>query len=360
MHNFIGITNKANNFRKGVFTDPYDEPVYLTFALDFNFDSTKTILNSEKPELAPLLWDSPLFNEKSGGAIEFLSNRNYLDHANGLAIFKKILRYLTFDAPWYFQSISGLDNFWKGATDISAGNKSNGAEITIETLEAIDLRVTELANLYRTAIYDKVNLRERVPDNLRWFSLDIYIAEARNMRFRLPGVGQNVANTLGVNTGALGNIVGGGNAISNVLKQYGYLKFKCRQCEFDFSGSYAGGQKSSVSMFDTKAATNSFKIKVGYFEEESEYADNTKLFDDLTRSSRVNDPWGLRDVGTTLSNVGSFLTGLPLIGDNIQNAGQSAQNALAQIGGLINPALGAASNFLEPPISDLGNVYGNR
>jgi hypothetical protein len=53
------------------------------------------------------------------------------------------------------------------------------------------------------------------------------------------------------------------------------------------------------------------------------------------------------------------LSGLPIIGESIQNAGESVQNALAQVGGLINPALGAASNFLEPPVTDLGNVYGN-
>ena len=58
------------------------------------------------------------------------------------------------------------------------------------------------------------------------------------------------------------------------------------------------------------------------------------------------------------TNVGSFLSGLPLIGDDIQRAGQSVQSSLASIGGLINPALEAASNFLEPPVNDLGNIYG--
>lgn len=352
MHNFIGITNKANNFRKGVFTDPYDEPTYLTFALDFNFEITNSALTDLH------LWDSPLFGEGEGSTINFLRNRGYSDRANGLAAFKGILRYLTFDAPWYFQSLSGLEKLWKGATDVEGGYKAKEATISVETLEAIDLRITELADIYRGAMFDKVHMRERVPDNLRWFAMDIYIAEARNMRFRLPGVGQNVANLLGVNTGAIGNIVGGGNAVSDVLKQYGYVKFKCRQCEFDFSDSYAGGTKSEVSMANSKVASNSFKIKVGYFEEESKYPDGTKLFDDLIRSE-VNNPWGNRSAGTRLTNIGSFLSGLPVIGDDLQNAGQAAQNVLASIGGLINPALGAASNFLEPPVSDLGNVYGN-
>jgi hypothetical protein len=104
-------------------------------------------------------------------------------------------------------------------------------------------------------------MRERVPDNLRWFTMDIYIAEARNLRFRLPGVGQNVANLFGVNTGAIGNIVGGGNDLSNVLKDYGYIKFRCRQCEFDFSGSFAAGTTQSV-ITPTAPNTNSFNINI--------------------------------------------------------------------------------------------------
>ena len=77
MHNFIGINNKMNNFRKGTFLDAFDEPTYLTFALDFNFD------DSPKEGIGLIdeatLWSSPLFNHqkdnpKSSDAINFLKN----------------------------------------------------------------------------------------------------------------------------------------------------------------------------------------------------------------------------------------------------------------------------------------------
>jgi len=351
MHNFLGIKNKVDTFRKGSFTDPYDEPTFLTFAIDFNFDNIATI-----PDLH--LWDSPLFGEREGSALKFLDNRGYAAHSNGLKVFKEILRYLTFNAPWYFQSIEGLNTLWGRSTEVTSGNKSKGATLTIKTLEAVDLRITELADIYRNSIYDKVHMRERVPDNLRWFSMDIYIAEARNIRFRLPGIGQNTANLFGVNTATLGNILGGGNILSNVLEQYGYVKFKCRQCEFDFSGSFAPGSRAVSVATGKEAESNSFKINVGYFEEESRYADGTKLFDDLIKSD-VNNPWSMRNVGSEVKNVGSFLSGLPVIGDDIQRAGQKVQNAFAQIGGLINPSLQAASQFIDPPVTNLGNIYGN-
>lgn len=349
-HNFYGIQNKTDNFRKGFFTDPYDEPTFLTFAIDFSFEP----IDSQVGDIQ--LWDSPVFRANAGSAVDFLKNRGYTAEANGLVVFKNILRYLTFDAPWYFQSISGLSTMWKAATDAEKPYKAKDAVLTINTLEAIDLRITELASIYRSAIYDKVYMRERVPDNLRWFAMDIYVAEARNIRYRIPGVGQNIATALGVNTATIGNIVGGGNVLSNVLEQYGYVKFKCRQCEFDFSDTFAGGTKLDVATTRTPA-TNSFKIKVGFFEEESRYADGSRLYDDRTRTD-INNPWSGRSVGAFAANVGSFLSGLPVIGDDLQQAGQSVQNALASVGGLINPALGAASNFLEPPVEDLGNIYG--
>lgn len=349
MHNFIGINNKTNNFRKGFFTDPYDEPTFLTFAIDFNFEGMPSTLTDGH------LWQSPLFEEGKNGAIDFLINRQYEDKANNLKVFKQILTYLTFHAPWYFQSLQGLSGLWEKGTDIEAGQKGLDAKIQVETLEAVDLRITKLADLYRNAIYDKQFMRERVPDNLQWFSMDIYVAEARNLRFRLPGIAQQTANVLGVNTADLGNIVGGGNILSNVLQSYGYVKYKCRQCTFDFSESL--GTKRSMTV-DTaqEQERNMFGINIGYFEEESKYADGTKLYDNLMKSA-VNNPWNIRNIGALATNAASFLTGLPVVGDDIAAAGGQVLNALGSVGSFVNPALGAASEFLEPPVTDLGKLY---
>jgi phage-related protein len=72
----------------------------------------------------------------------------------------------------------------------------------------------------------------------------------------------------------------------------------------------------------------------------------------------IRNPWSSRNIGSSAQRVGSFLSGLPVVGDDIQQAGEKVQNALASIGGLINPALEAASKFVDPPVKDLGNIYG--
>jgi hypothetical protein len=353
-HNFSGLNTKHNNFRKGVFVDPYDEPTYLTFALDFKFEEIPV----PNPTSEVALLNSPLFN--TGGhasAINFLISRGFNPQADGLATFRELLRYLTFQAPWYFQEVEGLKELYAQNTDQSKGFKTKDINLTINTLEAVDLRIAELAGLYRNAIFDNKFRRERVPDNLRWFSMDIYVAEFRNLRYRLPGVGQNVANALGVDTGAIGNIVGGGNILTNVMDQFGFIKFECRQCEFDFSDTLPVGNTIKVGGQNRQAEENKFKIKVGWVNEEAKYGDGTKIYDDPFKTD-IKNPWGAKNVGTSVQNAGSFLSGLPVIGESITNAGQKAADALATVGGLINPALQAASNFIDNPVTNISDIYG--
>lgn len=370
MHNFYGVRNKVDNFKKGFLLDPYDQPTYLTFALDFRFESTNVATSD-------FLWSSPLF-EKGGennpnSAQTYLGSIGYKDKENNLAKLKSILEYLTFNAPWYFQSISGLDKLWSGATNIKDAYKGKEATLTIETMEAIDLRITEIANLYRSSIYDKVYMRELVPDNLRWFAMDVYIAEARNIRYNPAGSFSNMTSALGIDTSGLnrtltdataglGSLLGNQQLDqSNPMKQFGFLKFKCRQCEFDFSESFIGGQSLKIDSHDLKSPnTSSFKIKVGYFEEESEYHDSTKIADDFTTNSMKN-PWRLRNTAANLQTRVRGASDLPFVGGFVDSATNAVDERLKSIGGLINPALGAAFNRPRPkPIGDLygGNTAG--
>lgn len=358
MHNFYGIQNKVNTFRKGLSFDRYDEPTWLTFSIDFRFE--------EAAPFGDILWTSPLFAkpEASNSAQRYFGSVGHKDKEAQIKTFKEILEYITFNAPWYFQSITGLDALWTAGTNIVDGNKSTS--ITINTLEAIDLRITELANLYRGAIFDKTHLKERLPDNLQWFAMDIYVAEVRNIRYTLGGNVGAVANAFGINTGGINTVAtqlaNAGSAfsseldIASVLKQFGYVKFKCRQCTFDFSKSFAGGQTLNVSA-GKDAATNQFSINIGFFEEESEYRDGTKLVDDPSMSE-VNNPWSFRNLNSQGANVLNSASNLPLVGSAIGNVADQFKSSLESIGGLVNPSLAAASQFINPTTKDLGNIYG--
>lgn len=356
MHNFYGVQNKINNFKKGSFIDPYDEPTYLTFALDFHFE---TLSNG----IMDPIECSPLFEEPNGdnnSAMAYLgSNLVYqVDRENMLKKFKSILKYLTFEAPWYFQEIQGLDKMWTASTNVSQGTKTT--EITISTLEAVDLRITELASLYRNAIYDKHNLRERVPDNLRWFAMDIYVAETRNMRYTIPGAAGNLLNdnriagftnslvtTASTVTSSFGN-----TDPTSTMEQFGYVKFKCRQCEFDFSESFPENGSGRLSIETGKTpATSKFKIKIGYFEEEASFFDGTKIYDNATQA-RLNDPWAFRGQMQNARDKVNSVSNLPFIKGVTDKVGAASQRALEKIGGFVPDALRAAITKDAKPIGE--------
>ena len=363
MHNFYGIRTKTTSFRKGTILDPYDQPTYISFALDFRFEETESLATD-------LLWSSPLFSKGSvnnpNSAQTYLGSIGYKSMEESLAKFKSILEYLTFNAPWYFQSISGLDKLWSNATDITNGYKGDDAVLTIDTLESLDLRITELANLYRAAIYDKQYMRERVPDNLRWFSMDVYLAEVRNFRFNTAGRFSNMTSSLGINTTGLNNAITQASAglsaitgnsaldLSSTMKQFGFVKFKCRQCEFDFSDSMPGGSSSiGVSPGDSPTS-GKFKIKVGYFEEESEYADSTQLSDSFVKNA-ARDPWSAMNTAADLQSRVQGATMLPYAGGFVQNGLDRVQENLRTVGGIVSSALGSALS--NPGIRSLGDLY---
>jgi hypothetical protein len=356
MHNFYGVQNKINNFRKGSFIDPYDEPTYLTFALDFQFESFgNTIMDP--------IECSPLFEEPDGNnnsAMAYLGSDAVYSKTREemLRTFKSILKYLTFEAPWYFQEISGLDNMWTAGTNVTSGTKET--PITITTLEAVDLRITELASLYRNAIYDKHNLRERVPDNLRWFAMDIYVAETRNMRYTIPGAAGNLlndnriggfANSLVTTASTITSSFGNTDPTST-MEQFGYVKFKCRQCEFDFSESFPDNGTNGLNIETGKIPTTSkFKIKIGYFEEESSFFDGTKLYDNNT-TARINDPWAARGRMQNVRDQVNSVSNLPFIKGVTDKASSATKRTLEKIGGFVPDSLRAAITKDAKPIGD--------
>lgn len=339
--NFLNTERHLSNFRKGIVRDQFDEPTYLTFSLDFTFDD---MYRSDD-----FLAISPLFNTKEGksqSAINYLLNRGHADKANQLSVFSTLLKYLRDDTPWYFQEVGGLNALWQKATNMEEPMK--GGEITIKTLEAVDLRITELADLYRNAVYDKQFMRERVPDNLRWFSMDIWIAEFRNLRNVLPSL---VNLGTGVNIGGpnLAGLAGAGNGLGNVLDNFGYVKMKCRQCEFDFSESFPGGANMSIGG-NKQQEVNQFKIKIGWMEEENHYSSGSATYDDATAAqTRGSNTWNEASLGTNLDSVSSFLTGLPVVGNKISTIGGKASEGISSV-------LNTPNKLINQGISELSQL----
>ena len=162
---------KTQEFKKGAYrAHPYSDPTYLSFSIMFDWKSKH----------------SPLFN---GEAVEYLKWACEDKRALDLEKFKKYLSKINKEMPWFWQSLSGLEtSFIKDLLDPFTGGSES--IITINCLETIDLTISGIFDLYRSAVYDFNRMVEVLPKNLREFNMYVTVTEIRNIQTK-RGTGRN-------------------------------------------------------------------------------------------------------------------------------------------------------------------------
>jgi hypothetical protein len=169
------MNNKyVNDFRKGQKKNKYiQDPTYLTFFFQFVYDDGN---------MSPLLADALSDNPAVGTAAYYL--KNYIKdegRANSLKEFAKTLRLINSQMPWFWQTLTGAENFlnynvnepYRGGDD---------AKLTIGCLESLNLMVSGMMDLYRDAMWDEERWCWVVPDNLRKFTMIVYVSEIRKIQ----------------------------------------------------------------------------------------------------------------------------------------------------------------------------------
>jgi hypothetical protein len=270
MHNFINTFNNVERFRKGRFgaLDRQEDPTFLTFSIDFNFD--------DAPGGADFFFGhpaNPLFlKENKYSALSYLRGLGLGPNAARLEEFTRLLMDITHNKPWYFQSVSGLNKLWENDTNMSEPFKGKEVVLEFETLEAIDMKIGYMADLYRKSAFDSIYRREIIPPNLRKFEMSIWVAEFRKFQslletYAFNAIGNNIgSNTKNMASRALDLVRSQGEYFN---KNVSFVKYNCHLCEFDFSETFIGGDKLNVHTPDM--ASNKFKIKVGWFMEQNNY-----------------------------------------------------------------------------------------
>ncbi len=188
-----------------------DDPTYLGFSL--RFDISSPLFNgatngspvkppSETPVLdsitelasgqglAPPASEPKLAGEIGnsipGGesAIGYLQKVGENTRASYLASFIQGLREVNEFRPYYWQTIDGLTDAWtKSVNMLDPYQGATDAEgITIGCLEAVDLKISALFNLYRAAVYDVEYRRTVLPKNLMHFKVYVDIFEIRKFK----------------------------------------------------------------------------------------------------------------------------------------------------------------------------------
>lgn len=306
------------------------------------------------------------------GAQEYLYQRS-TQRRDMLNAFRNGFLYINKNSPYYFQSISGLDQLLKA--DIKnihkgASKPQRMGTLTIDCLESIDMRIFALSELYRKAIYDYTYHRSMLPENLRKFRMWLVVTEIRNIQlsygladvlnpFSIPSVAKvaNSLDTFNSQTGLLDKISGDNQKSTNTedyppnnpefggteLGPYAFI-YQFDQCEFDFDDSYP-----SYGTIDNKGSgpvTNKFKIHVGRVKDYK--IQFNELSDILQKNGNIklmvlNDTWGSKADGyRDYDYKGSDgISGLP---DNIDEADPGA--FFKQM----------ASNFITNTVADLKNI----
>ena len=198
-----GFISQNSIFNPNFFVRAFDEPTYLTFRIEFlrgietatrntaynNNGAMGTIQSTlystmfdYMPE--PFLEDVELVKENDTSTGMKYSSEAYLDinlgdHGRAALLhnFKAALKDIEENFPFYFKSVSGLESLTN--VDPKHGMRLKDAEITIDCLEGLDLKITQLINMYRKIVWDDTYQRWILPDMMRYFGMRIYISEIR-------------------------------------------------------------------------------------------------------------------------------------------------------------------------------------
>jgi len=309
------------------------DPTYLSFKIDFFPDlgysvpddiySTGGLFREAKDQGVYSFYDSAAEYLKRIGA----PNRQYY-----LEVFTHLLRKLQEEAPWYFQSISGVADLYK--IDPAINFRGKDKVLTIDCLESIDLRTTLLADLYRNIAFDLQGMREVLPINLRTFNMAIHVLEFRRFNTTFGIIAdqlspratkgqdkqqediaakrRNVFNQGGSSlfTGTFDNLNGLANNLNSQLgglftnlgQQAGQdydttvqsafeaisvQTFYLKECEFDFY-SEAPGYLEALSVKDIPEASHKFMIKVGKINKTGVYPFYNYVVSEYAKFSKVN------------------------------------------------------------------------
>jgi len=245
------------------------------------------------------------------------------------------------DAPWYFQSIGGVNDLWKMAHRVGQGDINT--TLTVNCLESIRRPLTTIAENYRWAVYDQERLSYRLPENLRWFDMTVSLVEGR---YLVDHVGPFPFLQFGQSNNVKLFEYNSDNKLTRGLK---VTTFKCKMCEFDFSDFLSGGGAQTdytAYIQENKPFYPSFKINVGWvIHEEVDFEDA-----ELMRQNGIFTG-ALNAINNRLTRILSSAKNLPnAIAGSVLNQVQTTIDKAA-LGNVYNPN---SLNGLAGAISQFG------
>lgn len=245
---------ERTSFQKG-FDSATGDPGWFYFKIFFRFDTGNGLfggvlgeedMNGEMASTKHSTGDSAINYLKRN--VEHYSKSHMQDRADALTHFCKMLSFLNSRAPWFFDSISGLDR--AAVVDFKDPMKERYLELGFRE-DAVDMRITTLLDLYKYACFDYVNLKEVVPENLRQFDMVVIL-------FHTPLRWYHTA----MHTMRRGSFPYKGIAGNDMENRMTYKMFTFKGCQFvhESLGSVYPGEMSNENAFSLAKS----KIQISY------------------------------------------------------------------------------------------------
>jgi len=337
-----------------------DDPTYLGFSLRFDINSplfngstsaTKPApqfnpvlnLTAETPDGAELVGPrpNPSPSRPAGeSALGYLETIGETTRANYLRAFIQGIREINTTRPYYWQTIEGLSDAWNKTflmTDPYSGS-AEGEGITIGCLEALDLKISALFNLYKAAVYDTKYKRTILPINLMYFNVYVDVHEIRKFK--------SIKNWL-----TKGNTNDNENDTLKLINENtATITFIFEECIWDLTATgkvfdnvtNAGGNEMTVS--EMKWTYSKVEMESQFPGYGSALSDRANL-QPLTLGGRTS--LTSRDVAKKIFDNAV---------DSIQRLGPKTVNNLKK--GVVNKVERTARSLIQGPL--LGNVFGQR
>jgi len=231
---------------------------------------------------------APETQEHPDSAVSYLVRRGEHYRADMMREFRDGMIQIATQCPWVFEKVTGMNELWKFDPKIPFRGKEK--KLVFDCTESINGRMTYLIDLYRKAAFDTAYMRHMLPDNQRYFSMELTVTEIRNMQQQFsfdPFIPKSSID----------------------FETVTFLNFRLDFCEFDFFGE-SPAYLDTLMTYAGENAKLKIPIKVGRIKEVNRYG----LLDAV-----LSDTFGISSRGKEQSRS-SFgpLTKAQNIGDELQ------------------------------------------
>lgn len=344
------VTENPGDIQKANGVTSFDDPTYLGFDLSFIGDhGLMSTRDGEDTAYGYLLRVDPT-------------------RAGYLKAFVDGLKTVNTQRPYYWQTITGLGELWTkdivSPLDPFVGSSEGEAGLTIGCLEAIDLKLTALFNLYRMACYDNRYRRYVVPENLRHFDMYVIVREVRHFKDVIRSTTDDlVVPTPNTSNGKL-------TQQDFLNSNQSFIMFKLEECEF--SPTSGATVFDSVTNQSGEYSSTSMMVSYGNIVTIGDYSgldyqlvgsNTTQIGIDQTVPREIRDPSKMEEQANIDAVQGRLDSLEPSVADGYKGGSETLPEVggikgfiAGQAGAIANAAVGLVKSFAQNIV--LGRAHG--